>query len=274
MTAADRRFAFGRNWQRYVTRVDESRISIAVETLQDWFGCDSFDGRSFLDVGCGSGLFSLAAARLNAKRVQSFDYDMDSVAATERLRTTFLPNHPAWSIEQGSAVDRAYLTKLGGFDLVYAWGVLHHTGDLWAALKNLSIVVKPHGLAFVSLYNDAGRSSRIWSRVKASYARHPWLRPFVLVPAVARCWGPIVARDLISGRPLKTWRQYGRDSAGRGMSPWIDMIDWVGGYPFEASRPGDVFNCLHDEGFDLLRMSTVVGPQGCNEYLFRRRHDK
>ena len=130
-TSAGQRFAFGANWQSFVKLVDETRIEGARRSLTETLGITDLSGRTFLDVGCGSGLFSLAAYQLGA-RVRSFDFDPDSVAAAGELRRQHAPDSD-WSIEQGSILDTQYVAGLGRFDVVYSWGVLHHTGNLLAA---------------------------------------------------------------------------------------------------------------------------------------------
>src|SRR5205823_4486652 len=126
------RFEFGKNWQCFLRSLDEGRILAAEHSLRSMLGVEDFNQKTFLDVGCGSGLFSLAARRLGA-RVFSFDYDPQCVACTLQLKSTFFPGSSDWQIERGSALDQSYLRKPGAFDVVYAWGVLHHTGAMWKA---------------------------------------------------------------------------------------------------------------------------------------------
>src|SRR5467141_2182790 len=148
-----KRFAFGENWARFLALLDDQRIRDAEESLRSKLGVQSLAGRSFLDVGSGSGLFSLAARRLGA-RVHSFDYDPQSVACTRLLRDRFFPGDADWKINQGSVLYAGYLATLGRFDVVYSWGVLHHTGAMWAALKNVTTLVAPGGLLYLAIYND------------------------------------------------------------------------------------------------------------------------
>src|SRR3954451_21086925 len=129
------RFEFGKNWQAFLDVLDDERIADAERSLQQMLGVDSLSGRSFLDAGSGSGLFSLAARRLGAEPVCSFDFDPSSVACTRELRRRFLPDDPSWTIEQGSILDERYVAGLGRWDVVYSWGVLHHTGGMWKALN-------------------------------------------------------------------------------------------------------------------------------------------
>jgi 2-polyprenyl-3-methyl-5-hydroxy-6-metoxy-1,4-benzoquinol methylase len=131
------RFAFGRNWARFLARFDDERIRQAEESLKQMLGVDGLEGRTLLDIGSGSGLFSLAAARLGAARVYSFDYDVDSVACTEELRRRYVADEDRWNVERGDATDSEYIASLGPFDVVYSWGVLHHTGQMWKALGML-----------------------------------------------------------------------------------------------------------------------------------------
>jgi 2-polyprenyl-6-hydroxyphenyl methylase/3-demethylubiquinone-9 3-methyltransferase len=259
-------FAFGANWARYLRGLDEQRIAEAEASLRAMLG--DLDGLSFLDIGSGSGLFSLAAARLGAERVHSFDADPESVACTLRLRG----RHPGWTVERGSALDAEYMRSLGRFDVVYAWGVLHHTGDLWAALAHAVEAVDDGGRLFVSIYNDQGRRSRMWRSIKRTYNTLP---PRARVPYAVAVMAP---REALSaaiatarGRPqayVRSWT--GRRD--RGMSRWHDLLDWVGGYPFEVARPEQVFDFVHARGLTLERLTTCGGGLGCNQFVFARDH--
>lgn len=229
----------------------------------------SLENKTFLDIGSGSGLFSLAARRLGAV-VRSFDYDPQSVACTIELKRRFFRDDDNWQVEQGSALDDAYLRTLGEWDIVYSWGVLHHTGDMWKALDNAGrLVKKPDGQLFIAIYNDQGATSRQWLRVKQAYNTLPsGMRWIVLGPAFLRLWGPTAVRDMIRGRPFQSWQRYAETSQ-RGMSPWRDVVDWVGGLPFEVATPEGVFAFYRARGFTLEQLRTCGGGLGCNEFVFR-----
>lgn len=264
------RFAFGRNWARFLAVLDEEHIAAAEQALRDMLETDRLDGRSFLDIGSGSGLASLAARRLGA-RVHSFDYDPQSVACTAALRRRYCPHDPDWTVEQGSVLDAAYIRSLGSFDIVYSWGVLHHTGRMWEALALAAEPVAEGGRLFVAIYNDTGSQSRRWRRIKQIYNRLPrGLRlPFaaaVLAPGEAKA----LARACLTGRPgeyLRLWAGYRRR---RGMSRWHDLIDWVGGYPYEFARPEEIFDFYRARGFTLVRLKCGGVGLGCNEFVFER----
>jgi len=261
------RFGFGVNWARFLATVDARRIAQAERSLCELLKVGDLTGRRFLDAGSGSGLFSLAARRLGAT-VLSFDYDAESVACTRALRERHRPGDPGWTVEQASVLDRGYLERCGTFDVVYSWGVLHHTGAMWEALANVAERVVPQGLLAIAIYNDQGWKSRCWTVVKQTYVRHPWLRPCLLAGGLAVLWGPRTLIDACRLRPFATWRHYARE---RGMHPWRDLVDWVGGYPFEVATPGALFEYHAARGFDLVTLRTAGGGIGCNELVFRRR---
>jgi 2-polyprenyl-6-hydroxyphenyl methylase/3-demethylubiquinone-9 3-methyltransferase len=262
------RFEFGENWRRFLAGVNEDRIAKAEASLRAFLGVETLAGKRFLDIGSGSGLFSLAARRLGAS-VVSFDYDPQSVACTEELRRRYSPDDAEWRIERGSALDASYLRSLGAFDIVYSWGVLHHTGQMWRALELAEIPVAPNGKLYIAIYNDQDAASRRWTAVKRAYnrSRGP-LRWATLAASTARLWGPTIVRDTLRGRPMASWRAYGQD---RGMSPWRDVVDWVGGWPFEVAKPEQILDFYRARGFELTRLKTCGGGRGCNEFLFERR---
>jgi 2-polyprenyl-3-methyl-5-hydroxy-6-metoxy-1,4-benzoquinol methylase len=265
--ASGERFEFGRNWNRFLQTLNDQRIALAEQSLRDSLGVRDLKGLSFLDVGSGSGLFSLAARRLGA-HVHSLDYDPHSVACTAELRRRYFPDDPNWTVEHGSALDQDYLRSLGTFAVVYSWGVLHHTGSMWQALGNIAPLVQPGGQLQIAIYNDQGKSSRRWLWVKKTYNRlPPSLRFVVLGPAFLHLWWRRLLKDLLRGRPLHAFRTY---QALRGMSLWWDVVDWVGGYPFEVARPEEIFDFYRARGYTLEHLKTEAGSLGCNDFVFRR----
>jgi SAM-dependent methyltransferase len=262
------RFAFGANWKSFVTLVDETRIAAARRSLTEALGVTDLSGRTFLDIGCGSGLFSLAAHQLGAS-VRSFDFDPDSVEAAAELRRQHAPRS-GWTVERGSILDEQYVAQLGSFDIHYSWGVLHHTGNLWHAVEAAAGLVGSRGLLFISVYNDQGFPSRQWRRVKQRYnASGPVTRGLLLAGSVAY----LGRHKPISAAARMARRSPAREAPPvrvRGMSAKHDLIDWVGGYPFEVARPEDVFRRVHMLGFELRHLKTCGGGLGCNEYVFEQ----
>jgi SAM-dependent methyltransferase len=266
-TSAGLRFDFGKNWREFLKCLNDERIRAAEDGLKAMLEVGRLDGKTFLDIGSGSGLFSLAARRLGA-RVHSFDYDRRAVACTEELKQRYFPGDMDWQVEQGDVLDEQYIRSLGRFDIVYAWGVLHHTGAMWRALELAAVPVASCGKLYISIYNDQGYQSVRWRRIKRLYnVLPPVLRAFVLAFCFVRLWGRTILHDLLHGNPLRTWNNYYHT---RGMSPWRDVVDWVGGYPFEVAKPEEVFDFYRKRGFTLLRLITCGGGHGCNQYVFRK----
>ena len=270
--ATGERFEFGKNWAWFLETLSDEKIEEAVKSLRGMLETQSLAGKSFLDIGSGSGLFSLAARRMGA-RVRSFDYDPHSVGCTAELKRRYFPSDSLWTVESGSALDATYLGSLGQFDIVYSWGVLHHTGDMWTALDNAASLVASGGKLFIALYNDQGTASRRWAKVKKYYNQLPsGLRFLVVWPSFVVLYWRRLVKDFLRGRPFQTIRDYGKNQ--RGMSFWQDLIDWVGGYPFEVAKPEQIFDFCRERGFLLARLRTCGGTLGCNEFVFEKQPQK
>lgn len=256
------RFEFGENWQSYLRGISQERERGAEQSLTEMLGMNDLRGQRFLDVGCGSGLFSLSARRLGAE-VYSFDYDEQSVACARYLKEKYFNGDPCWHIERGSVLDKDYMRGLGAYDIVYAWGVLHHTGDMWRAIDNVNGSVRPRGMLYLALYNDQGLLSKYWTFVKKIYNNHKIARPllitlytpyFVVIRYIVR---------LISGRR----------TLERGMSYWHDMIDWLGGFPFEVASREQISEYYTRRGYRILKIIGCGKRSGCNEFVMQKVDD-
>ncbi len=260
------RFSFGRNWQNFLRDIDAVSVDQAINSLGDMLGAEAIRGKSFLDVGAGSGLFSLAALRLGAGSVHGFDFDPDSVACVRDIHEQFAPKAANWTVEEGDVLDRDYLGQLGQWDVVYSWGVLHHTGDMWRALDNVCGLVANQGTLFIAIYNDQGLVSKFWHGVTSLYVRSPRFVQWVMEICFFTAFATVLAlADAVRGRnPFD--RHRGREA--RGMRLYRDVVDWIGGYPFEVAKPAGITSFFQHRGFELLKIKTCGWKHGCNEYVF------
>jgi SAM-dependent methyltransferase len=263
-----RRFGFGDNWLDFARDLRTDQIVEAEKSVRDLLGRDSLAGASFVDIGSGSGLFSLAARRLGA-RVHSFDYDPDSVLCTQRLRDLYCPGDPDWTIERGSVLDRHYLRALGTFDVAYSWGVLHHTGAMHDAIAAASTLVAPGGLFAFALYRRTLMCA-LWRLEKRWYAG---------ASPRAQRWGRAVYVALLRLRFQLTsgdFRSFVENyRSQRGMAFEHNVHDWMGGYPYESISTSEVAAVMQRLGFAHVHSTTAPGSiglfgSGCDEYLYRR----
>jgi len=261
------RFGFGKNWSNFLENLSDEQIENAKRELIKWLGGDNLNGKTFLDIGCGSGLHSLAARMLGAS-VYSFDYDLESVECAKYLKNKYFENDDNWKIEQGDVLDEKYLVKLGKFDIVYSWGVLHHTGDMWKALKNVIIPLKQNGILFIAIYNTQVYWTKYWKFVKRTYNKSLIWRVFwISFYFTFNTLKGGIKDILLLKNPLSRYKEYKQN---RGMSLYHDLIDWLGGYPFETAKPEEMFDFYHSRGFELKKLYTANGGIACNQFVFKR----
>ncbi|MEK7377110.1 MAG: methyltransferase domain-containing protein, partial [Candidatus Margulisiibacteriota bacterium] len=186
------------------------------------------------------------------------------------LDEKYLPADENWAIEEGSLLDKEYLAGLGKFDIVYSWGVLHHTGRMWEAMGNVGQLVKEDGHLFIAVYNDAGKKSEQWRMIKRMYNLNVFFSIFVVIITFPYFLYSlyvyikvIIVNIVKKNKPVIS-------KTTRGMSRIIDWIDWIGGYPYEVAKPEEVAMFFEKRGFMLEKIKKVSSGLGNNEYVFRK----
>jgi len=260
-------FDFGRNWADYsahalnVVRVREAREAFA--TLLEPAG--TVTGKRFVDIGFGQGLGLLSARAMGASVV---GLDINPTCGEVLARNAaWFPELPAidFPVIIGSILDADTVRRLReasggeGFDVVHSWGVLHHTGDMELAVRNAASLVRPGGHLVVALYNRHW-SSPAWRAIKRAYCLSPAPVRRLMVMALM----PVIyaAKWLVTGRDPH--RQ------ARGMDFRYDVIDWVGGYPYEYASRDEVLAMVEPLGFRCVSCLASEVPTGCNQFAFER----
>jgi 2-polyprenyl-6-hydroxyphenyl methylase/3-demethylubiquinone-9 3-methyltransferase len=254
------RFAFGENWRRFSERLQPKDYLRAKKSLQELI--PNLKGKTFLDVGSGSGLFSIAASALGAQKVLGFDVDAEAVSASTHL----IEKISEWDPDvRTDVIDFKVESILNEdidaqrYDVVYSWGVLHHTGDMYRSFDAIKNSVAEKGTLVISIYNKHF-TSPIWKALKYTYVKSPNFVRKILV------WVVLVVKFLAAfvisrQNPLKR---------KRGMHFYTDIVDWVGGYPYEYASVREVVDFFETHGFKLIKLIRTKGFTGCNEFVFEK----
>lgn len=259
---------FGKNWKQFLDEnYSTARLLEAEKSLKFLFGEEGLFDKTFLDIGCGSGLFSLAARRLGAAKITSIDVDRDSVACCWQLASQVDKKDTCeWNIVHGSILDQALIGGLPKCDVVYSWGVLHHTGNMWQAIENAGSLVSPGGMFMIGIYNWQGgrQGTAAWQKLKKWYCTAPRWQ--------SRLWEwsyiswKLLYMVLVLRNPIRHIRDYQNN---RGMSWFRDVSDWLGGYPYEAATPEEILDFVRNRfGFELIKQKINCG-MGISEFLFK-----
>ena len=264
-------FDFGQNWADFSVRAaTPERADQARRDFASLMEGVKLRGQSFLDIGFGQGFSLLSAASMGARVVGC---DINPKCGTVLDRN--LPLFPdlvgsKLDVEIGSILDPEVVQRLrgrvaaeGGFDVVHSWGALHHTGDLRRAIDRAASLVRPGGALVIAIYNRHW-SSPAWLLIKWLYCKSPgWVQRALVSLLYPVIW---LAKLIVT-----------RENPGkkeRGMNFFYDVVDWVGGYPYEymsVRETGALFELL---GFTLSRVNPAKVPTGCNEFLFSKTNNK
>jgi len=257
------RYGFGDNWYDFISNLNPEQISIATSELKSLIG--DIAGKTFLDIGSGSGLHSLSALGLGAAHVMAIDYDPMSVKSTHTMLTKHAPEK-SWEAHQGDILANPLNNEK--YDVVYSWGVLHHTGDMWKAIKNATKTCKNGGLFAIALYTKTPFCT-FWKHEKRIYSKYKLFRPVLDGIFITM----LLLRKALAGiNPLRYVSEY---KSNRGMNFFTDIRDWLGGYPYESVSDAELDSFLTAQGFILVKKqktSPSIGVFGssCGEWVYKK----
>lgn len=261
-----RKFSFGNNWKNFLNKLTDERINEAIVSLKNFLERDFLSGSIFIDIGCGSGLFSLAAKKMGAEKVVSVDVDEYSVSCAKYLKDKFYPGDESWEIKQGSALDKEFVSSLGKFDIVYSWGVLHHTGSMWEAIKNIESLMGENSVFYLAIYNEKTgfQGSAFWKKVKEFYSKNNTLiRKFIEVIYFIQFF----VKGVMKGE--NRFKYIANYKSVRGMNWWNDVKDWLGGYPYEYAKAEAMVDYFRNNNYKVLKIKDCHNGIGCNEFLVK-----
>jgi len=260
-------FSFGNNWKDFLKRISPQQIDNSQTSLLELIAPFKIKGKSFIDVGCGSGLFSLAAHNLNASKVTSLDIDNDSIHCCESLRKVNYKKRE-WKIIKGSILNTSLIKKLGKYDIVFSWGVLHHTGDMYKAFGNIKYLCKIDTIFILAIYNKLedlnsllSGSSKNWLKIKSIYSRSNNIIKKI-IEFLYYAWF-FIGYIITNRNPFSYIKEYKQ----RGMNFVTDIKDWLGGYPYEFATSDELINYFSKQGFCVKKIISS-NNLGCHQIVF------
>ncbi|HEX2957324.1 MAG TPA: class I SAM-dependent methyltransferase [Chitinispirillaceae bacterium] len=257
-------FDFGKNWASFSrSALSTIRIETARNDFNNLFSGIPLKGKTFLDIGFGQGLSLLFANEAGAVTVGN-DINPSCYDAINESARFFNLSSITFPLILGSILENTTIENIQRalerkmlFDIVHSWGVLHHTGGMYDALSKAMNLVARGGYFVIAIYNYH-YTSLLWRFIKLIYCKsHPCLKKLMITvfyPLIA------AAKFAVTGKnPFKK---------DRGMNFYYDVIDWIGGYPYEYASKQKIINYCEEYGFTCIRCVDADVPTGCNQFVF------
>lgn len=260
----NKQFNFGENWENFSkNQLSSTKIQEAKKDFVKFFQNESIKNQTFIDIGFGQGMSLLIANTLGAITVGN-DINPLSEKVLEFNKSYFSDiKEISIPIIIGSILKESTLNAIRQineqYDIVHSWGVLHHTGEMWEAINNSSELVNKNGKFIIAIYNKHW-SSPLWHTIKKTYNYSPKFIKKLIISIFY--FIILIAKFSVTFKnPFKK---------ERGMSFYYDVIDWVGGYPYEYANKEEIQTYIENLGFQLIYYNKAQVPTGCNEYVFKK----
>ena len=170
-------------WTEYIPEYEKSE-----EHWQLFYSPEEIKGKRVLDAGCGTGIFSIIFARNGAAEVIGLDISPGSLTTARHLKDNFKLDNVHF--QQADMLQLPFPNQ--SFDIVWAWGTVHHTLNPWQAMEELLRVLKPGGSILLAIYTKTKITflHEIIRKTLIKTSRKTW-QPLAKIMAFFR--GPVVA---------------------------------------------------------------------------------
>jgi 2-polyprenyl-6-hydroxyphenyl methylase/3-demethylubiquinone-9 3-methyltransferase len=266
---SSRHYSFGKNWLEYSQSINSIHVDHVTSDLSRLLNLKDLTQKSVLDIGCGSGVHDVGFYQLGCRNLTAIDYDQDCITATNQTLEKFCPGS-GYKILQGDILS-SKTQSLGKFDIVYSWGVLHHTGNLLEAICKASTLVAREGHLAIALYRKTLMCG-FWKAEKRLYSRLPRIfQRFLELIYIS-----FFSIALLFTQKTSITNYIESYSSKRGMNFFADVKDWLGGYPYESISPHELRKLMSSLGFRQvysLEGNSRIGifGSGCDEFLFQKK---
>jgi ubiquinone/menaquinone biosynthesis C-methylase UbiE len=241
-------------WTEYIPEYEASE-----KHWEIFYAAEEVQGKSILDAGCGTGIFSIIFANKGADQVTGIDISEGSLHTAQSLKEKFGLKNAEFEKQDMLALpfpDRS-------FDIVWAWGTVHHTTDPFKAIDELIRVLKPSGSILLAIYKRT-RLTFIHEIIRKILVRTPRKTWKVLAKILAIFLSPVIFL-------LKK-----REKSRKGEKLEELIIDWYFVPIRHYYKPGEIKNYLEERGFSVEKFLPASGRfDSTSNFIFKaRKHEE
>jgi ubiquinone/menaquinone biosynthesis C-methylase UbiE len=237
-------------WTEYLPEYDETEKHWKI-----FFTSEEVAGRSVLDAGCGTGIFSIIFANQGAGRVTGIDISEGSLGTARGLKEKF--GLDSAEFMKQDMLDLPFADA--SFDIVWAWGTVHHTTDPFQAIDQLIRVLKPGGALLLAVYTRT-RLTFIHEIIRKTLVRTPRRSWTCLSKVMALFLAPVVL----------FFKKREKSRKGEKLEELI--LDWYFVPIRHYYRPEEIRKYLEDKGFAIEKFLPASGRfDSTSNFIFKAR---